>query len=364
MTSDNNVRLVVGSTEHGGWKKVEISAGLDRAARDFSLDVTDKWPGEKAVGMARRIKPGDLCKVFIGNDRVLTGFVDSTPISFDGENVTVRVKGRSRTADIVDSSAINKPGQWTGRRVEEVARELAAPYGVGIVCTADTGAPISDHQIQQGESVFESIDRMLSLRQLLATDNAAGNLVICRAGSARASTPLVVGENVLSGDASLDFKDRFAEYRVRGQSAGSDTSYAGDVAGIEGTSSDGGVKRRRVLVITADGNADNDACRKRAMWEAAHRAGRSYEATYTVQGWRQADGRLWMPNQLVHVRDGVIGFNMEMLIGEVTWSLSEEGSFAKLKVAPKAAWELQPAVPQATAASTKDATIIKMEPPK
>lgn len=363
MNDRNNVRLVVGDQEHGGWKKVEITAGLDRAAREFSLEVTDKWPGEKGVEKARRIRPGDLCKVFIGGDQVLTGFVDATPISFDTENVTVGVKGRSKTADLVDCSAINKPGQWNDRRAEVVSGDLAQLYGIKVICTTDTGAPIADHQIQQGESVFESVDRMLGLRQLLATDDAAGNLVICRAGSERAGTPLVVGENVLAGEAGLDFKDRFSEYRVRGQSAGSDTSYAGDVAGLEGTSSDGGVKRRRVLVIAADGQADNDACRKRALWEAAHRAGRSYETTYTVQGWRQADGRLWLPNQLVHVRDPIIGFDMEVLIGEVTWSLSEEGSFAKLKVAPKAAWELQPTVPKATT-DLKGATVIKMEAPK
>ena len=50
----------------------------------------------------RRIRPGDLCQVFIGNDLVLTGFVDATPIRYDGNAVGVGVKGRSKTADLVD----------------------------------------------------------------------------------------------------------------------------------------------------------------------------------------------------------------------------------------------------------------------
>lgn len=375
MTDDRNrVRLLVNGTDFGGWKSVGIAAGIDRQARDFDLSVTDRWPGSD---VPRRIAPGDACQVFIGADLVLTGYVDGTPISYDAKSVTVGVKGRSKTADLVDCSAIHEPGQFKGRKVEQIAAELAAPYGVAVVAAVDTGAAIADHQIQQGESVFESIDRMLKLRALLSTDDADGRLVLTRAGSARAATDLVVGENLLTGSASLDCKDRFSEYRIKGQrtadGAGDEDEDAGDDGGgpdigaftadaaatsqVAAVHADTGIKRKRVLVIVADGQPDGGTARERARWEAAHRAGKSFETSYTVQGWRQADGRLWVPNELVRVRDPIIGFDLEMLISAVSYSLSESGSVTTLTVAPKAAYELLPETPQAKGKGKTGATL-------
>jgi prophage tail gpP-like protein len=363
MTEQNRVRLVVNGAEYGGWKEVEITAGIDRQARDFDLSVTDRWPGSD---LARRIAPGDECRVYIGADQVLTGYVDATPISYDAKAITVGIRGRSRTADLVDCSAIHEPGQWQGRKVEQIAADLAQPYGVQVLTAADTGPPIADHQIQQGETVFESIDRMLKLRALLSTDDAHGRLVLTRAGTDRAATGLVVGENVLSGSAGLDFKDRFAEYIVKGQRAATDDDWltgdgedaeldeapaAAAVSQVEAQQPDTGIARTRKMVIIADGQPDGGTARDRARWEAAHRAGRSYQATYTVQGWRQGDGRLWIPNQLVRVRDPIIGFDMHMLIAEVTYSLSDAGSIATLTVAPRAAYELLPETPTAKGGS-------------
>ncbi|CAO3451832.1 Phage tail protein Mup44, P [Azospirillum argentinense] len=362
MTDERNaVRLLVNGTDFGGWKSVSISAGIDRQARDFDLSVTDRWPGSD---VPRRIAPGDECQVFIGADLVLTGYVDTTPISYDAKSVTVGVKGRSKTADLVDCSAIHEPGQFKGRKVEQIAAELAAPYGVAVLAAVDTGAPIADHQVQQGETVFESIDRLLKLRALLSTDDAEGRLVLTRAATARAATDLVVGENILTGSTDLDCKDRFSEYRIKGQRAADDDDDDGDDEGggpdigallgaaaptsqVMAVQADTAIRRRRVLVIVADGQPDGGTARERARWEAAHRAGKSFEATYTVQGWRQGDGRLWVPNALVRVRDPVIGFDVDMLVSAVSYSLSEAGSVTTLTVAPQAAYELLPEPPKA-----------------
>ena len=96
----NQVRLVVNGQEFGGWKSVRIEGGIERQARSFDLEVTDRWPGQTDI--PRRIRPFDACQVFIGNDLVLTGYVDATPIKYDGKSVGVGVKGRSKTADLVD----------------------------------------------------------------------------------------------------------------------------------------------------------------------------------------------------------------------------------------------------------------------
>ena len=82
LATENLVRLVVNGEEFGGWKSVRITPGIERQARDFDLSVTDVWPGRSEV--PRRIRPFDACQVFIGSDLVLTGYVDATPIKYDG----------------------------------------------------------------------------------------------------------------------------------------------------------------------------------------------------------------------------------------------------------------------------------------
>ncbi|MEZ2293100.1 phage baseplate assembly protein [Variovorax sp. RCC_210] len=382
------VRLVVNGVEFGGWKNVRIESGIERQARSFDLEVTDRWPG--ATDIPRRIRAGDSCELYIGADRVATGYVDATPIRYDGHSVTVGVRGRSKTADLVDCCPIQgskgggggeaakgnrwkklgvqsidgkggaapaaravpgnasggSGGQWRGQKLEQIAADMAAPYDVKVVAEVDTGASIA-HQVQQGETVFESIDRMLRMRHCLATDNAMGELVFVVAGSGgKATTALEFGGNILAGEAELDFKKVFSEYICKGQrsitSQQTDENEEGDdvesaVTSSVGTSAavtDDRVGRRRVLVLKQSGQADEGTCGDRVAFERAHRAAKALETLYTVAGWRQDSGDLWLQNQSVRVVDGLIGFDTEMLIAEVRLLLDEQGLRTELKVGP------------------------------
>ena len=388
------VRLLVGGQEYGGWKSVRIEAGIERQARSFDLDVTDRWPGQTSI--PRRIQPGDACQVYIGDDLVMTGYVDGTPIRYDGRSVSVGVKGRSKTADLVDccpietgkSTAIRRvtssrpasaggewgdvkvsgkasassavqtvvkaqsvsANQWRHQKLESIAAALAAPYGVKVITEVDTGAVIPEHQVQVGETVFESIDRMMRIRHVLSTDNASGDLVFIAVGSSgRAGTAIELGKNILAGSTELDYKGVFSEYVVKGQRAGNDEQWGVDVAEEEGeasdytattvvgttaTAADSRAKRRRVLVIKQSGQADDGTCQERAEYERAHRAAKALQTAYTLSGWRQQDGRLWVPNLLVRVRDSLIGFDAEMVIAETAWILDREGLRTEIKVGP------------------------------
>lgn len=333
----DEVTLVVNGSEYGGWMAVSISAGIERQARDFTLSVTDRWPG--ATDIPRSIKQGDLCEVYIGADKLLTGYVDATPLRYDGKSVSVGVKGRSKTADLVDCSAVHKSGQWRNARIERIAADLAAPFGIEVIAEASTGAAITEHQIQPGETVFECIDRLLTLRQLLATDDAEGRMVFINAGSGgSAATALKYGENILQADAPLDYKDVFSSYTVNGQRAGTDEDYGDPASGATASAADASIKRHRPLVIVQHGQVNAQICADRARYERLMRAAKALETTYAVQGWRQADGSLWRPNQRVRVTDPVIGFDTELLIVEVTWSKSSDGTRTALRVGPEAGY--------------------------
>lgn len=334
MTAPSNaVRLLIAGAEYSGWKAVAIQAGIERQVRDFDLTITNTWPGNTEI--PRRVHPGDACELWIGDDKVLTGYVDATPVSYDGTSVTVGVRGRSKTADLVDCAAVNKPGQWRAAKIERIAADLAKPYGVDVVTEVDTGAALT-HALEQGETVFESIDRMLRLRAGLATDDSLGRLVFIAVGSAgKATTALELGVNILKCDAPLDFKDVFTQYTVKGQRPGSDDESGDTVAGETATITDDTLSRRRVLVIKQGGESTSATAADRVRYERAHRKAMALATTYTVNGWRQADGTLWRHNMLVRVRDAAVGFDDEFVIAEIQYQLSDAGLLCVLKVGPK-----------------------------
>ncbi|MFT4271276.1 MAG: baseplate protein [Pantoea sp.] len=343
---NTTVYLRVNGREWGGWTSVRIAAGIERIARDFNIQITRSWPGDDAQAARRsRIRKGDKVEVLIGDDLVITGWVEATPVRYDSQRISTGIVGRSKTADLVDCSAT--PSQYSGRSIVQIAAELAKPFSISVVDAGGVSGVLQGVQADQGESVMDVLNKMLGLQQALAYDNASGDLVIGGIGTVRAKTALVLGENILTCDTEQSIKDRFSTYQVSGMRAGNDNDFgAATTTAIRGEATDTGIARYRPLLIRQTGNATTATCGERSGFEMRQRAAKTDEVTYTVQGWHQGDGTLWQPNMLVNVYDPVVGFdNREMVIAEVTYQQDENGTVAELRVGPADAYLPEPAKP-------------------
>jgi len=346
---DDRVLLKLGGREYAGWTEVQVTRSIEAAAASFDLTVTERYPGQR---QPLRISPGDPCTVYIGGELLITGYVDDVGPEYDDQQHSIHVAGRSRTQDLVDCSAVNVPGQWKNVKLEVIASEMAAKYGVTVRAEVDTGAPIPDFQIQQGETVFAAIERMARLKAVLLTDDPGGALVITRAGKAGTATALVLGKNIKAGSGNFSQRERFSDYIVKGQRAGDDETSGAAAAATHGTAKDSGVRRKRTLVLVAEAQADNARCAARARWEASSRAGKSVEVTYTVQGWRQKNGALWPVNAIVQVDDSFMTVGGALLIAGATMAIGEQGTLTTLTLQPPGAFEL---IPELEDADAKDA---------
>ena len=334
----NRVLLTVNGKDYGGWKSVRIEAGIARQARSFEVSITDRWPGPTSAGTVRRIKPGDAVEVKIGKDLMITGHVDATPIDYDADSITIMIRGRSKTADLVDCAADNpdEKGQFKGLKAEAIAAKIAKQYGVNVKAEANTGAAITDYQVQQGETAFEGLDRIAQQRQILISDNGAGDVVLLSAGSGgKAKSALELGVNILSASAGFDFSEVYSEIKVKGQkSRGGDDADWDDksAAGLssQGKATDNSLKRRRVLVVRQSGQADAGTCQKRADHEQRVRAAKAGEVRYKVAGWRQANGALWQANQTVAIKDSIMQIEKELLISEIIYTLDDSGMVCEM----------------------------------
>ncbi len=127
----NHVILRVNGREWGGWTRVQISAGIERLSRDFNVEITRQWPGESgSVPLQPRIKKGELVEVLIGQDKVLTGWIEATPIRYDAK-INVGISGRSKTADLIDCAA--NTTLFTGKTLHQIASELAKPFSIKVI---------------------------------------------------------------------------------------------------------------------------------------------------------------------------------------------------------------------------------------
>ena len=336
--------LKIDGAYYGGWKGVRVTRSIEQMAGGFELDVTERWPGQPA---ATPIKPGQACQLLLDGEVVITGYVDVVSPDYDATKHGVRVAGRDKTGDLVDCSAVYRSGQWRNVKIDQLARDLLASYNIKVVVEADVGAAFSSWNIQEGETVFECLDRAARMKALLLTSNPAGDLVITRAGQQRLEHGLVEGGNIKAARADFSWKERFSAYSIKGQGrlgADGDTVHSAPTGRV----SDDIVTRHRPLVVIAESHSQNTTLRDRAEWERNVRRGRSARASITVQGWRHPGGALWQPNMRVPVTSPMLWLNnAELLIVGCTYTLDDQGgTLTELAVAKPEAFQLLEGVSQ------------------
>lgn len=333
-----DVRLEVAGLLYGGWKSISISRSIEQISGSFDLTVSDRWPGQAS---GRPILTGDSCRLLVDGEVLITGYVDDMSISHDGSKHEVSVSGRDKTGDLVDCSAIKGSGQWANRKLEQIAADLCAPFGIQVHTAVDTGKAFSNFALQEGESVFEALERMAKIRAVLLTADGAGALVITRPGNDRVDTDLVLGQNILEASGSSSQRERYSQYILKGQSAGGDSWNGAQAAQAKSTAGDPAVTRYRPLVVVSDSQGDGLSLKDRALWEATFRAARATDVAITAQGWKHRGG-IWAPNAIVHVKDEFLGLDDDLLIKSVNLVLNESGTRAMLGLTRPDAFKLQP----------------------
>ena len=177
--------------------------------------MTEQWPG---ANQPWQIQPFDKCVLKIGNDLVLTGYVDSYLPTYDATSHRVRITGRSATEDLIDCMPNVVGGQFNGYGLAAIADAIAGLFGIAVKVQTDLGEPFAVATISKTETAFAYLDDLARQRGVLMTDDPTGALVLTAAGSGSAAGSLVEGVNILSASLRLTAADQFSVYQVRSQS--------------------------------------------------------------------------------------------------------------------------------------------------
>lgn len=361
MADENTPKLLIDGELFEGWTEIRVTRGMDRAASDFVLAVARRWPGQDQDFPLQCFQP---CELLIGEDRVITGYIDTIEAMMDARTHTVRVAGRSKTMDLIDCHNLLEGGEFRDSTFGAICAAVAAPFGIEISDPWGAGAQrIPAEAADQMETAFNFLERLARGAGCLLTDDEAGRLVLGRLGEGEASEPLVLGQNVLAATVTLAVEKRFDQYVVKGQAPTASAWYSeldsggqpgvrpGTRArpGLNGVVRDEAVPRYRPFVMQAEGGAEGADMQARALWQARRDAAESVSIKCTVQGWRQKDGRLWQVNERARVVMPELGAGEdELLIASVSHELTaQRGRQTILTLQPPEAFTPEPTQPRA-----------------
>ncbi|MET3132231.1 prophage tail gpP-like protein [Oxalobacteraceae bacterium GrIS 1.11] len=356
----DDLTLIVGGRKISGWTSIRVTRGIERLPSDFELEMTELYPGDASAFL---IAPGDPCTVRIGGDTVVTGYVDRFSPSISSGSHAIRVSGRSKCADLVDCAAEWPGGQISGASALTVAKKLVAPYGapsngnpplafpfpskIEVRADAFAGLPIETFNLNLGETPYEIIERVCRYSGLLVYDDENGDLVLSRAGTRQIEGGFAEGENVQGASISYAIDQMYSNYECYIQSVDA-LKELGDTGNLVASVEEVLVKRHRKKVLIAEAGDDSGfpVTKKRALWEARRRLGRSFQLNLTTDGWRDKAGALYTPNTLVPLRLPSLKLvDATWLISEVTYKRDgQSGTTCDLVVMPPEAFDVQPVV--------------------
>jgi prophage tail gpP-like protein len=318
------VQLKLNGLVFDGWTSIGLRLSLNALCASFDLALTERWPGQPEK---REIAEGMACEITVGGQLFLTGWIDRCRRSASTRNRSISVSGRDKTADLIDCSAINKPGSWKGQKIEKIAADLIKPFGIKLRVNADTGAALQSFALEHGEDVFSALTRMCRMRGVMLDTDLDATLVIFTPSTKRSGIVFEEGRNIKSWDFDASYDQRFSDYLTKGQHRGGDYTDAKSAARPSGSAKDAGVTRYRPLMLISDEQSTLAGLKARAAWEATSRLARSQVLTIEVKGWRDEDGNLYRPNQIAHVTIPTDGIDRDVMIADVDMTLSEDDGF-------------------------------------
>lgn len=337
--------LRVNGKDFAGWQSIRVTRSIESIAGSFDLSVSDRWSEQ---GQPWQILEEDECTVLIAGQKIITGYVDRRSIRLSASDHSLSVKGKDKAGSLVECSAKLPHWEYLNTSVLTFVTRIAATFGIPVTLQAGIklGAAPSKLTIEPGETAFDAIEKACRHAALLAVSDGHGGILLCRAGTTRASA-IVEGKNLLAVSAEFDVAGRMAKYFVLGQHQGSDKLPDATAASIEATATDLTVKRtERILVVRPEGDVTPAQAKQRAQWEATVRAARGDAVSVTVQGWTEPDGTPWPVNAFLRLRSPSIGVDADLLISEVTFNMDETGSTTQLTLKRPDAFKPEPAIPK------------------
>lgn len=327
---ENKVTLKVNGIDYSGWTSVSITTSLQSFYRSFSVASSRRIKTNGSFTLGFDI--GDRVEVYIGQDKVITGYVKKVNVTYDSSSLNLRVDGVGCPwAMFSGSLPLNAPKTYEQMTLVDIIKNIAKSFDVAFKTDFDSSEKTSI-SFSAEESVKSKIEGLIKKKNFLLSEDESGVLVLLNPGCERKSNDqLSLGRNILECSKTTDANLIYSEYVVYGQGTNPDSIRPVTDNQLVGRSL-GSSKIKRVLAKKQTGNAIQSDLDVRAAMLRDNSEANATSLIYKVQGWRQSNGELWRVNSFVDVIDVVLSIKRSYLIGGVTHSLSSQGTTSTLEL--------------------------------
>lgn len=351
----DRIALLINGAKIQNFLSYRVEADIYRADHAFSLELARP---------ETEIKAGQRCELRVNDELALTGIIDKVSRRYQKSGLSLQVEGRDLMGLLVDSHC-EKFVTVKGKKLSELAEMLleTVPFinRKNIIYQQDVVGSLGNleqerhpdqtlelydkphkfTQISPGMTVFEVLKTYALSRGLMffslpdgtfvfgrprAKGEPAYNLVCTREGE---------DNNILEGSCDEDISKRYSKVRVIGQQQGRDDMGTGaDGAGkinTAATATDPDFPFYKPYVSTDNNDSDSPAGRARLILEKQRHEG--FQLNYKVRGHTQG-ARVWTINELVRVKDDVLGQDKVFLVFGRTFELSRQGVYTSVKLGP------------------------------
>ncbi|EKN5071354.1 phage baseplate assembly protein [Yersinia enterocolitica] len=345
----DDLTLEVGGRAITGWSKVQVTRSIEKLPSSFELSLMDRYP---ASGGQQWVNPGDSCVVKLGNDAVLTGYIDSWDNKISGTTHEVTAKGRGKCQDLVDCSAEWPNSVISQSTVLQIAQKLAAPYGINVTSDITDMAVVPKFTLNWGETAQAVIEHVTRWAALLYYDQPDGHLYLTRVGSRKAASGVAQGINILSANLHTDTHQRFVDYTgvsLSSNSVARRSASGGINASILVRTQDAELAqqfpnrhRNKIIIVESTMNSEN-LMRNSLDWNINRNNGRSKVLNVQVDNWRDRNNQLWETNSLIPITIPAMGLTDKLwLLSAVTYIKDANGTVANMTLMPPEAFAVQP----------------------
>ncbi|MBW5810566.1 phage tail protein [Yersinia kristensenii] len=345
----DDLTLEVGGRAITGWSKIQVTRSIEKLPSSFELSLMDRYPASE---WQQWVNPGDACVVKLGNDAVLSGYIDSWDNKISGTTHEVTAKGRSKCQDLVDCSAEWPNSVISQSTVLQIAQKLAEPYGIKVTSDITDMAVVPKFTLNWGETAQAVIEHVTRWAALLYYDQPDGNLYLTRVGQRKAASGVEQGVNILSANLHTDINQRFIDYTGvalsnnamarRPASGGNNISALVRTQDTELAQQLPNRHRNKIIIVESTMNSEN-LVRNSLDWSINRNNGRSKMLSVQVDHWRDRNNQLWETNSLIPITIPSMGLKDELwLLSSVTYLKDANGTVANMTLMPPEAFAVQP----------------------
>jgi len=320
-----------------GWQRLKTVRTMDSLCGSFELSYVGN---DDIKSVLTGFEPIQL---YLGEKLLMTGYIFPVKIPIVNDKNMIVIVGREKTADLIDCSAINKPGTWRNQTLQQIIFALVQPFGINVQTIVDTGDVFTKFSINHGEPVVNAIYRACNLRGVLPITDEYGDLLLTSASSLEASEPVKYGENILSGEYIYDYTESYSNYFVAGNTITAGVGWGSkSKINVIGEAEDTTIGRYRPFYVKDSDRVTKKDVRNKAAWMAQVRYGNASNLEINLSSYFQSNGDRWSPNLMVPVEIPLADIDTELLITQVEYTHSQNLQNCKLTIKDPLVYKQEP----------------------